>query len=84
MQVAKDCPPHLSSHPFWRHDRLVSRQGLQKQDMCGTLPRLFWQMTVCSSMNSFFPADDNLFIYALFPDSPLNLVYDFARSDAKG
>ena len=30
-------------------------------------------------MTRFFQEDDNLFIYALFPNSPLHLVYDFAR-----
>jgi hypothetical protein len=67
----------------------VSPDSSEKYNMSGTLPRLFWQMTVCSSMNRFFlnrflQEDDNLFIWALFPNSPLNLVDDFARSVAKG
>jgi hypothetical protein len=49
-----------------------------------TLPRSFRKMTICSSMNLLFQKDDDLFIYALFPNSPLDLVYDFARSCAKG
>ena len=36
-------------------------KALRKYDMSETLPRLFWQMTVCSSMDRFFQEDDNLF-----------------------
>jgi hypothetical protein len=48
-------------------------KALQKYDMSETLPRLFWQMTVCSSMDRFFQEDDNLFIDALFSQFPSEL-----------